>query len=922
MKIFRPRCLDAVRLGRKGVRAVLGGASLLGAMLFSGPACADALEESDGVLVKTGPGTLEIDASAIGSRSVRVAEGRLKITQSPVSSARYVRFRIRETNPWYTTNAGHLREMQSFQLVKGEEIVAYPEGTSVTNLGNVESENDPANILVYDRRQDGDWLCSSDDPGFVIDMKQNVSFNGYVIAGAYISTGRSPYSFTVEIGVDGDDGSVEWFLFDDKTQYYTAGYGKDYFTGENGYAPRMPPVYAHNPLAVFGEQAVVEVGEDAALELAHVAGRLPNLSGAGAVILDAACVALTGQCSFTGSFGGVGAVAFETENEKLPPFSFDTLAIRLENRGKPREMSVAGPGTKKLPLVYDSATAPLDLILQGRVETPGKPLLADKFGQPVAFVRHGKTTYCDHDTDVAFVAASPAIAKHIRFSPICAMSSLISQTQELAFFLDGAPVSLKDSLFMYADASKTTNYTMQATSDQNVSALTKKDANAIRLFDADATTYYQYNNGNTGSGFGGAWENTPALHVCFEKTKAFDAFVLWQPTYAIANNPGYWIAMWRIEASFDGNTWEMLSDRSHAPVSASDLYTGWPPVVEKAVAEGRFPRGGAWLAPDAFAVTKPIVLAGELKYLRLNITELANGHGETNGSSYIEIAELELHKDGQKVPWPEGTVAYRTDGSKTPAPGLVNAPVAMPNDNINNGYAENKTADGGGDADQAQTAVWDPGYETLKNGAGFIVEMPAAVAFDSYKIYAGYNWDGTYRTLSKWTFDVSYDGQAWYPLDVADREQNLAMKVVWVSFQHYATRTADSAGAMPFQSDFFADDKPVALAETAVLAVTNAQETLYALSGSGTLELGARASLTLRGDSTFSGTARGAGTLIVDGAHLTLSHANLRGLSRIELRNGATLSGKAYFTDGLVVACEAGCTNNLLPVSFMMLIVK
>jgi hypothetical protein len=883
-------------------------------------AVASQLNEVDGVLVKTGSDTFEIDAAEIAGRSVRVAEGKLKINQTSITSARYIRFRIRETNPWYTQNAGSLREMQSFQLVLNENIVSYPAETSVSNLGNVQDQSTPENILVYDRIQNNDWLVRSDDPGFVIDMKENVSFNGYVIAGAIVSTGRSPYSFTVEVGVDGLNGDIEWFLFDDKTQYYTAGYGKDYFTGINGYAPRMPPVYAANPIPAFEANASVEVSSSAQLELNNVVGRIPNLKGSGLVTLHSANIELTSNCSFDGTFNGWGRISLCTENSDLSLFKFDSLAIHLENKCKERNLMVGGDGVSVLPLVYDSENAPLNLILKGKISTPKKPILHDKFGNRIPFVRHGKTL--SRSADVTFLDKAPVIGRHIRFTPITGFGTLISQTQELILSLDSARIDTSDIISSIVDSSKTTNYTLKATSDQYICSTTKKKLEGVKLFDNDSSTYFQPEDGSA-YGLGGNLENSPALNVYFEKIKAFDSYTIWQPTYNVANNPAYWIGMWRLESSFDGNVWELVSDQSAEKVSQNALYTSWPPVVTTPVAQGYSLRDGEWFSIDEYVVDEDFAVSGELKYLRMNITELSRGNGETNGTSFIEIAEFEVHKNQEKVEWSQGTIAYWTDKNKTPAPGIINAPVAMPNDNVNNGYVENQTADGGGDYDSAQTSQWNPGCEMFSQGAGFIIEMPKLTTFDSYKIYSGWNWDGLYRTPSKWTVDVFYDGKSWFQIDSADRENGFTPKVVWVRFQHYVTRSVDFSSVMPYASDIFNDDKPVTLNQNVIFALTNATETVCSLSGSGTVIVDEKSELTIVGEeSTFAGSVKGEGTLVLDGIHFTLDKANLKSLSRIVLKNNATLSGKAEFSNDLVVEVESGSQNLLQPVSLMLIIIK
>jgi hypothetical protein len=46
------------------------------------------LEEVEGVLVKSGDDTLEVNAAEIAGRSIRVAQGKLKINQTSITSAK------------------------------------------------------------------------------------------------------------------------------------------------------------------------------------------------------------------------------------------------------------------------------------------------------------------------------------------------------------------------------------------------------------------------------------------------------------------------------------------------------------------------------------------------------------------------------------------------------------------------------------------------------------------------------------------------------------------------------------------------------------------------------------------------------------------------------------------------------------------
>ena len=875
-------------------------------------AYADGLELVGDTLVKTGSGTAEVSASEIGSHSVRVEGGTLRIAQAAKTSARYIRFRAKAPNPWHTQNAGVLWEMNSFQLVNGGSLVDYPSGTTVANLGTVSQESTPSNILTWDRSQNGDWLVRSSDPGFVIDMGGNVAFDGYAIAGAVISVGRSPYAFDVEVGVDDGAGGVDWALFDSRSQFCTAGYGADWFTSANGYAPRMQPVYAENPLPVFVAGATVTVAAGATLELSGVSGRIPNLSGSGRVLLASARPELTGDCTFTGSFDGVGALSLAMDGETVSAFSFDTTAIPVYNSVKARSYTVTGSASAaKLPIVFDSESAPLDLTLAGAVETPKTPLLRDRFGNEVAFTRHGLTTY--RDATVTFLDSAPVVAKHVRFTPIAG----VTQTAGINFGLDGTPVAFSDIQIAWMDAFRTTNYTSGVLSDQSAQSLIKSthtgDKSYANLFDREPSTYHQYNRPSSTFGNDVALDSTPSLTVSFATAKEFDAFKLWQPTYEICNNLAYWIAQWRIETSLDGNVWMIVSDQSSEKVPTSRLYTGWPPVVTTPVDSGAIPRSGEWFKADAFEVDGDLSITGEPRYLRMVVTELS-GSGGNGVGTFLSFGEIQIHKAGSWLAWPAGTTAAWThaDGSHGPATGspgsLVDSTGAFTTNAWNN-YAANQELDG------ASEAQWNVGStEMVASGVGFKIETGSVLDFDSYAIYMGGQWGANNRCPTAWTLEVSYDDASWTAIDTVSGFSWDALPSNWRYMRDhwYTTRSVDWSGLGRYASDRFPDDAGLSVADGGTLSISNATETVGALYGGGTISLSDAILTVSGGDSRFSGTIVGAdGVLVIDGGTFVAERADFSKLSKIRLVNGAVLSGRAKYRSALVFEVEAGCENLL-----------
>ncbi len=872
-------------------------------------------------LVKTGSGTIDLSTSAIEADTVAVEGGTLCVAQAATTRARHFRFTFLEQDPWHTQNKNSMGQMGYFGLVLGTADVAWPSGATATDNSGASIPQ----VLVHgENAESGDWQASQyAGASFVVDAGEEIEFDGYRIAGATISTGRNPYRFTVDVGVE-EDGAIVWHRFDEQKTFVAAEYGRDRAAdGTDGawcYAPRMLPIHAPNPLPVFRSDAAVSVASGATLALRGVSGALPSLSGEGTVRLEGARPRLTGDCSFTGLFDGRGVVIFAMDGATVPAFRFASLAFRVANEGAARTWALAGAegAPAILPDAEDTAEAPLSLALSGPVVRRKAPARVDRFGRALgASALHGFVAY---DGASISYADAPALARFVRFRPLSGRDTNVGITGELDLRLGG--VSATPALaYSYLDPFATTNWTSGILDDQNAYIENIRRSTA-KLFDGDADSYDQRND-LTGD------EGATAPAVCtLSSITAFDSVVPSAPSTSAMGNGALLTREWSLEASLDGSDWERVipyCDLTDAlgPWGSTAYNRGelgdWP--ISGAAGGATVPAASQRVAGGTMAVSNALV------NVRMIVTELS-GEGGTGVGSFLSFGELQLHSGENWVLWPAGTTAAWTwaDGTLGPADGSA-ASVADSTGafttNVWDNYAANQALDG---PDEAQWSVGSA--EKLAAGAGFAITTGAPVDFDSYAIYMGGQWRPNNRCPTAWTLEVSYDGESWAVADAASGYAWNTLSAGWSYMRDhwYCTRGADLSGLDALAGrDDFADDATLVVDAGATFAVSSVRETVGALDGTGDVVLSGRSPvLTIAGDddeARFSGRISGDGTLVIAGGTAKLRGANLRGLSRIVVQSGATLAGTAEFESGapeIVVEEGGACTLRAAGMGFVM----
>lgn len=309
------------------------------------------------------------------------------------------------------------------------------------------------------------------------------------------------------------------------------------------------------------------------------------------------------------------------------------------------------------------------------------------------------------------------------------------------------------------------------------------------------------------------------------------------------------------------------------------------------------------------------------KFLRLRALDI--GYGATKSANF-EISELDiLDVNGDKVFWPEGTVAYRSDGNKTPAMQLIDSPAKLPmegtgtdTDRYPNRLAagwtpEEAAINYNGTMIGKTVAIWVlPSVDDVANGPAFIIELGAPVEFETYRLFATYNCIGYARCLQHFTFDASFDGENWFTLDEG---QYGTKDWCGANLDHlmFHKRTIDWDARVPHAAtDRIADDAAVDLDDGIALNVVSATETIGGIAGVGSVALGGADPVLVltgvRGDLAFSGAVSGAGTLVLGAGTNTFDDADLSGVTNLILKAGAVVLGTARTTGDLVVVSEGG----------------
>ncbi len=815
----------------------------------------------------------------VSAESLEVLTGTRTLTQEPNTTARYLRVKCTKTYPWDTTNANGTWGLSFFGVTRDGELVSYPAAAKAAG-----SDGSNAAAVLSPTRGGGEaynWqaVLGTD---LTIDMGEPVTFNGYSWGQPWVAPGRAPYDFTVEISSDGK----EWFLWDERKGAVSSNWGTS--DGVSDYSPRMDPQPVANALPIFDADDTVAIAKGATLELDHVNGRVPNLSGAGVLRIEGGHVILTGNCTFTGVIDGWGWIDLAMENDTLG-FTCANTAFVVRNMGKPRTWRLSG----RLPETRDDEEAPLSLVLSGDVQRLAVPRkMVTAYGEEIApMALHGSITF--DDATVTTCAGAPRLARFLRYVSTKGFSS-VHMVGEVELRLGGVRQEIPASAYSWQNWFATTNFTQRLITAHQAWEGRKCDRLAY-LTDGNPDTYWQK------SSIGDKTANEPYAQVELPYPIPFDSVAVFAPSTGSVDNGAYLAQRWEIETSADGWTWTR--------VQTQDIdydYGPWP-YKRGELRDDAVEESSVWPKAGVNVVRGSSSVANALQYLRMTIYGLSGAKGENTGN-FTSFGEMQLYRGGVWQPWPAGTTAKWLHGvadkSITNICNSTGEFVAK----AWNSYEDNQKNDQGGEAQY----TWPGGADGVSQGVGFVVKASEDLPLDAYALYMGGQWEANNRVPNIWTLDASYDGITWATIDSCANgyEVFTALNESWrYMWDHrFFLRTVDTRQLSgKGLTDGLGDAATVTVSAGATLNIHSAQETVGRLEGAGTVSLsGYSPVLTLKG-LDFSGAMTGSGELVLEAGLHHFSDADLSGVRKITVRAGAVVTGRALLGgNDLEVVSEGG----------------
>ena len=250
-----------------------------------------------GVLVKEGEGVLDLSGAVLANAGLDVREGTVRFAagMSSTVTARFLRFDVRETRPGKKgppEYGGSGSQFSEFRIYRGGKIVPMPKGAKAMN-GNPSMREGPQKAL------DGDLKTKCFFNPLIVDLGEEVTFDGYSFVTANDAIGRDPRSWTLSAGTE-VCGDMSWSGIG-SVQGFEA--PKERFT-EVG---KIFPVALNDVLPV---NYPVPGGAKGRLVLSGATETLERCAGEGLIVLEDATVDFAPQATFSGSVVGGGSVSW------------------------------------------------------------------------------------------------------------------------------------------------------------------------------------------------------------------------------------------------------------------------------------------------------------------------------------------------------------------------------------------------------------------------------------------------------------------------------------------------------------------------------------------------------------------------------------------------------------------------------------
>ena len=251
------------------------------------------------VLVKEGEGTLDLTGAVLDNAGMDIRAGavRFVVDRSAAISvtARYLKFDVNETRPGKSGPpefAGSGPQYSEFRLYRGGKLIPMPKGARALN-GSPSMPEGPQKAL------DGDLKTKCYFNPMIVDLGEEMTFDGYSFVTANDAIGRDPHSWTLSAGTE-KTGAIVWNSVGSETGF-KAPVARFADAGKVFPLVRKDVVPATYPVTIGGRGRLVLVGANETLE---------NCSGEGLIVLENATVDIAPQASFTGSVSGGGSVSW------------------------------------------------------------------------------------------------------------------------------------------------------------------------------------------------------------------------------------------------------------------------------------------------------------------------------------------------------------------------------------------------------------------------------------------------------------------------------------------------------------------------------------------------------------------------------------------------------------------------------------
>ena len=247
---------------------------------------------TDGVLVKTGGGVLDLTGAVLGNAGLEIRDGSVRMAAGAAHTAtgRFIRFTVTKTRPASKADHGGTGPQYSeFHLFKDGKPVPFPNGTKAI-AGPVGTAEGPEKAI--DGNVNTKYYNTQGVP-LVLDLGRAVSFDAYSYATANDAIGRDPTDWVVSVG-EMRNGSIAWQDVGSISNY-SAPKKRLAEIGTTFPVALCDVVPFDCPVTVCGQGRLVLVGVNETLE---------NVRGCGLIVLEDSSVAFAPGTAFTGSVSG------------------------------------------------------------------------------------------------------------------------------------------------------------------------------------------------------------------------------------------------------------------------------------------------------------------------------------------------------------------------------------------------------------------------------------------------------------------------------------------------------------------------------------------------------------------------------------------------------------------------------------------